>query len=179
MAKYDLDDRAVAESKGRKRFVPRHPAKYRIKVTGYREFETNDNDGYEIEFVIEKATSRQETIAPADRHYLEPLALEGETYIHWFKNKAPYPDEITKAKRAHRLFLAAAAGKKHTPEFKANKVLAALFKIGEDPDALEERLDPIELTIETWLGKPKTNEETGETRRFVNTEVIFSAIDPQ
>lgn len=154
----DLDSREVKEIKRGGNILPRAKAIYRVKLLDFLEFETDDNDGYEIKVLIRKV------IAPDRQHPdAQPPAEVGDERTYRFKNKFKFKEEKVRTKQDLRTMLCVIYGEEHHEDFEANRALTALMKLA-DRDKLDD-LDEFWIVSEIWPGK-KADPDTG--KHFIN-----------
>jgi len=168
MAKYDLDSEEFANPKERANYVPRCPGRMRARLLGYEEFDTETDTGMKAEFRVEKILhDGTKSYNRTDRQWFEPLPSVGDTVVYYYGKKAKFAQEVARKGHEHRLFLAAAFDKEHTPELKVSRLMTKLASLHEDDELLDLEIDVVLEYVVQKISKPKEQED-GTMKRYVN-----------
>lgn len=164
----NLDDRSVVEIKrgGGGNWLPRARALYRARLLAFDEYDTDDEDGFEIKIEIMKAQLRGK-----QHRDMHPVANVCDVLTYRFKLKPhEYPNNKLAVEQDLRQFLAAVSGEEVSPTFKANAALEALSRLSAD-DALGD-LDMFWIECDAYPGK---NARDG--RYFINMRLACHPSD--
>lgn len=166
--KINLDDRSVVEIKrgGGGNWLPRARALYKAKLLDFAEYDTDDEDGYQIKIEIVKAQLRGKQHSD-----MQPAASARDVLTHQFKLKPhEYPNNKLAVEQDLRQFLAAVAGEEVSPAFLANAALEALSRLSAD-EAIGD-LDLFWIECDAYPGK-----KAREGRYYINMRLACHPMD--